>query len=165
MSHLGAILKTRSCKIAPAKNRCGGGSPSCSILVPILGPEIGPFLVILGVIFWISFGTLFGQLLGPFWGQFWDQIGTGRRQDGTKRAIKSSKDPKSCICKNLKKPSVFQGFWGPKASQESLRRPKKAPKREPKSSKTQQKRDPKMGPEIIICWTNFGTILGAILGP
>ena len=101
----------------------------------------------------------------PFWGQFWDQIGTGRRQDGTKRAIKSSKDPKSCIRKNLQNPSVFQGFWGPKASQESLRRPKKAPKREPKSSKTQQKRDPKMGPEIINFGTNCGTILGAILGP
>ena len=107
LSHLGAILKTRACKIAPAKNRCGGGPPSCSILGPILGPEIGAFLVILGVIFWISFGTLFGLLSGPFWGQFWDQIGTGRRKDGTKRASKSSKDPKSCICENLKNLSVF----------------------------------------------------------
>ena len=51
LSHLGAILKTRAIKIAPAKNRCEGGSPSCSILGSILGPEIGPFLVILGAIF------------------------------------------------------------------------------------------------------------------
>ena len=99
------------------------------------------------------------------WEPFWDQIGPRRGQDGPKRAIKSSKDPKSCICKNLKKPLVFQGFWGPKASQESLRRPKKAPKRHPKSSKAQQKRDPKMDTKIINFWTNFGTILGAILGP
>ena len=51
LSHLGAILKTRACKIAPAGFACAPGSPSCSILGSILGPEIGPFLVILGVIF------------------------------------------------------------------------------------------------------------------
>ena len=101
----------------------------------------------------------------PFWRPFWDLIGPRRGQDGTKRAIKDSKDPKSCICKNLKKPLVFQGFWGPGTSQESLRRPKKATKRHPKSSKTQQKRDPKMDHKIINFWTNFGAILGAILGP
>ena len=41
----------------------------------------------------------------------------------------------------------------------------KAPKRHPKSSKTSKPRDQKMNPKIIICWTNFGPILGAILGP
>ena len=41
----------------------------------------------------------------------------------------------------------------------------KAPKRHPKSSKTSKPRDQKMNPKIINFWTNFGPILGAILGP
>jgi hypothetical protein len=73
--------------------------------------------------------------LGPFWWSFWGQIGPRRGQDETKRAIKSLKHQKSCIYKNLKKPSVFSGFWGPEASEESLRRLKKAPKRHLKGSK------------------------------
>ena len=44
---------------------------------------------------------------------------------GSKRPIKSFKVPKTCICKNLEKPSVFNGFWGAKAVQDSLERPKK----------------------------------------
>jgi len=39
------------------------------------------------------------------------------------------------MCKNLKKPLVFQGFWGPEASQESLRKAKEASKKHPKSSR------------------------------
>ena len=92
------------------------------------------------------------------------QIGPRRGQDGLKRAIKSFKDPKICFCKNLKKPSVFQGFWGPGTSRESLRKPKKATKRHPKSSKTQQKKKPKMDHKIINFWMHFGAILGGILG-
>ena len=87
--------------------------------------------------------------MGPFWGPFWDQIGPRRGQDGPKRATKSLKDPKSCICKNLKKPLVFQGFWGPEASQERLQRPMKAPKRHPKTSKTSKTRGPKMNPKKV----------------
>ena len=41
------------------------------------------------------------------------------------------------------------------ASQESLKRPKKAPKRHPKKSKTPKKRDPKLIQKL----TNFGPIL------
>ena len=65
---------------------------------------------------------------------------------GSKRPIKSFKVPKTCICKNHKNPSVFHGFWGAKAVQDSLERPKKAPKRHLKSSKGFKKVDPKMEP-------------------
>ena len=140
------------------------------ILEPILVPKLGSCLVIFGVIFWTQFWALFGPLLAPvvepnniinhFGAPFWDQIGSGRRQDGTKRAIESFKDPKSCNCKNIEKPFVFQGFWGPEASQESLRRPKKAPKRHLKSSKTQQKTESKNGPQNYQIpdqfWDNVG---------
>ena len=44
--------------------------------------------------FWTSFWTLSGQLLEPCWGRF----------QGPKRTIKSSKVPKTCICKTLEGP-------------------------------------------------------------
>ena len=78
-----------------------------------------------------------------------------------KRAIKSFKDPKSDIFKNLKKPLFFLGFWDPEASQESLKRPKKAPRRPQKSSKTFKKRDPK----IDLNKSGFGPVLGPFWGP
>ena len=105
------------------------------------------------------FWTFVGQLWGPFWGPFWDHIGPRRGRDEPKRAIKSSKDQKSYIFKNLKKPSVLKCFWGPEASQESFRRPKRAPKRHPKSPKASKRRHPKMNPKINNLWTNLGSIL------
>ena len=57
-----------------------------------------------------------------------------RGQDEPKRAIRSFKEPKSCIFKNLKKPNVFLMFLDPEASQENLKRPEKVPKRHPKNS-------------------------------
>ena len=78
-----------------------------TILGVFLGPRFALFGVISGVIFWTSFWTLFGRLWGPFWRPFWDQIGPRRGEDGPKRATKSFKDLKSCICKKLKKLAVF----------------------------------------------------------
>ena len=69
----------------------------------ILGPQTGFLLLFFGSFLLTSFWTLFGPLWGPFWGPFWDQIGPRRGQDGPKRATKSFKDLKSCICKKLKK--------------------------------------------------------------
>jgi len=84
---------------------------------------------------------------------------------GSKRPIKSFKVPKTCICKNHKNPSVFHGFWGAKAVQDSLERPKKAPKRHLKSSKGFKKVDPIMEPILATFWISFGLILGTILEP
>ena len=103
-------------------------------------------------------------MLVLFWIQLWEYTGQIMGLDEPKRAIKSFKELKNGISKNLRKLSVFQGFWGPEASQESLRRPKTAPKRHPRSSKASTNRDPKMDPKIIDFLTNFGAILGAILG-
>ena len=75
-------------------------------------------------------GTILGPTLEP------DRPKRG--QDEPKRAIRSFKEPKSCIFKNLKKPPVFV-FLDLEASQESLKRPKKAPKRNPKFPKVVQK--------------------------
>ena len=74
----------------------------------------------------------------------------------------ASKNQKAAFSKTLKNIS-FLRFLGPKASQESLKKPKKAPKRHPKSSKTPKKRDPKLDPKINKFWTNFEALLGSIL--
>ena len=66
--------------------------------------------------------------------------------------------------KNLKKPQFFIGFWDPEATQESLKRPKKAPRRSRESSKTFQKRDPKIDLKKVEFWSGFGSVLGTILG-
>ena len=49
--------------------------------------------------------------MGPFWGPFWEQIGPRRGQDEPKRAIKSFKDKKSYIFKNLKN-NLFLKVFG-----------------------------------------------------
>ena len=74
--HLGAILKTRAFKIAPASWDCSGASPRWSILESILGPKISLKITCFGVVFWTTFWTTFGPFWGPFWGQNWPQNGT-----------------------------------------------------------------------------------------
>ena len=107
LSHLGAILKTRTFKRAPAGSARAAPSPKWLIWGSILGPQIGLKISFSGVVFWTICLTTFGQFLGPFWGPFWDQIGPRRGQDEPKRPIESFKNLKTCICKNIKKPSVF----------------------------------------------------------
>ena len=82
-------------------------------------------------------GTILGPILGP------DRPKRG--QDEPKRAIRSFKEPKSCIFKNLEKPYVFLVFLDPEASQENLKRPEKAPKRHPK-------RHPKVVQNLVKKW-------------
>jgi hypothetical protein len=53
---------------------------------------------------------------------------------------------------------VFQCFWSPEASEESLWRPKKAPKRHPQSSKTSKKTIHNLHPKNIRFWSHVGAI-------
>ena len=122
--------------------------PSWAILGPswaILGPSwayLGPVLGYLGPS-WAILGTSWDQerfrnprpqitvprhrRLGPFkaiWGPILGALPgpdrPQRSQDEPRRTTKSLELPKTCICKNLKKPLVFQGFWGSRAFQDSL---------------------------------------------
>ena len=62
------------------------------------------------------FGPVFGHFLDQFWSHFRDHFGTRSAQEGAKmspkRSIRSFKDPKRCICKNLKKQLFFLRFLG-----------------------------------------------------
>ena len=111
---------------------------------------------------WITFLLLFGQLLGPILGPFWDLIGPRRGQDEPNRAIQSFKGQYAPSSKTFKQ-LVFKGFWGPKASQESLKRPKKVPKRHPKSSKASKKGSKNWSKNQQVLdpfWDHFGVHFG-----
>ena len=83
-----------------------------------------------------------------------------RKQDEPKRAIRSFKEPKSCIFKKVVFALDCLHFFTLEASQESLKRPKKAPKRHPKRSKTPKKEIQHWTQKL----TNFGPILGFKMG-
>ena len=103
--------------------------------------------------FLITFGTMLGPILGPDLPK--------RDQDEPKRAIRIFKEPKTCIYKKVVFAWDCRHFFTLEASQESLKRPKKAPKRHPRSSKSPKKK--------VWSWTqkliNFAPILEPKLGP
>ena len=82
--------------------------------------------------FLITFGTMLGPILGPDLPK--------RDQDEPKRAIRIFKEPKTCIYKKVVFAWDCRHFFTLEASQESLKRPKKAPKRHPRSSKSPKKK-------------------------
>ena len=81
---------------------------------------------------------ILGPILGP------DRPKRG--QDEPKRTIKSFKEPKNCIFKKVVFAWDIHHFFALRASQKSVKGPKKAPKRHPKNSKT-PKKGPKIGPK------------------
>ena len=88
----------------------------------------------LGSLFWTTFWSLFGPLLGTILGPIFGPDQPKREQDEPKRAIKSFKDQQSYIFKKVVFAWDCLHFFALEASQESLKRPKKAPKRHPKNS-------------------------------
>ena len=114
------------------------------------------------------FGSLFGHLLDhfwrPFWGPFWDQIGPRRGQDEPKRAIKSFKDPKSNLFKNIKNPSVFLMFLGsrglPREPQEAQEGSQEAPKELQNLPKKGSKNRPQKSQVLDQFWLHFGAHFG-----
>ena len=83
-----------------------------------------------------------------------------RGQDEPKRTIKSFKESKNCIFKKVVFALDIHHFFALRASQKSVKGPKKAPKRHPKNSKTPQKRNSKLDPKIIKKMNQFLGNLG-----
>ena len=106
---------------------------------PFWGPKFALFLVISGVIFWTTFWSLFRQLFEPILGPILGPDRPKRGQDEPKRAIKSSKEPKSCIFKNLKKPYVFEGFWVQRPPKRASRGPRRLPRGTQRASEPNKK--------------------------
>ena len=69
---------------------------------------------------WVLSGSIWGPILGP------DR--PKRSQDGPKRTIKSFKEQKTGICKNLETQFVFQCFGGPRPSKTAYEDPRRLPR-------------------------------------
>ena len=94
---------------------------------------------------------ILGPILGP------DRPKRG--QDEPKRTIKSFKESKNCIFEKVVFALDIHHFFALRASQKSVKGPKKAPKRHPKNSKT-PKKEPKIGPKN---YKKIGPIFGATM--
>ena len=92
-----------------------------------------------------NLGFFFAAYLGNFLGFILGPDRPKRGQDEPKRAIRSFKEAKNCMFKNLKKPFSFLVFLDAEASQENFKRPEKAPKRHPK-------RHPKVVQKLVKKW-------------
>ena len=101
----------------------------------------------------------------PFWEPILGPDRPKRDQDGPKRAIKSFKVSKICICENPQTHNVFQCFWGPRMPKIASEIPRRLPRGSRRAPKPEKKRNPKMNQHFTHLWTNFGTIFGFVLGP
>merc|ERR1711963_1281179 len=103
----------------------------------------GNFLIIFGVIFCPTFWSLFGPLWNPILGPILGPDRPKRGQDEPKRAIRSFKEPKSCIFKNLKKITFLKVFGSgglPREPQET----QEGSQEEPKELQNPQKKSKKL---------------------
>ena len=70
-------------------------------------------------------------------------------QDEPKRAIRSFKEPKTFIFKNLKKPLGFLKVFGYRGFSRKPQEAQDGSQKTPKKSKTLKNRNPKLRPKII----------------
>ena len=70
-------------------------------------------------------------------------------QDEPKRAIRSFKEPKTFIYKNLKKPMCFLKVFGYRGLSRKPQEAEEGSQKAPKKSKTPKNRNPKSNPKII----------------
>ena len=89
------------------------------------------------------FGTHFGIRVGQ------------EGQDEPRRAIRSFKEPKTFIFKNLKKPMCFLKVFGYRGLSRKPQEAEEGSQKAPKKSKTPKNRNPKLSPKIIKNWNQF----------
>merc|ERR1712170_150864 len=70
-------------------------------------------------------------------------------QDEPKRAIRSCKEPKTFIFKNLKKPIGFLKVFGYRGLSRKPQEAEEGSQKAPKKSKTPKSRNPKLSPKSI----------------
>ena len=128
-----------------------------SVLDPILKPTIRTFFNHFSTFFW----SLFGKLLEPILGPILVPDRQKRGQDEPKRTIKSFKESKNCIFKKVVFAWDIHHFFALRASQKSVKGPKKAPKRHPKNSKTPKKKTQNWTQKL----SKLGQILEQFWGP
>ena len=88
--------------------------------------------------FYTFFFTTFSKKVETHFGTQFGIRAAQEGQDEPIRTIRSFKEQKTFIYKNLKKPIGFWRFLAVEASQESLKMPKMAPKRHPQNPRPQK---------------------------
>ena len=138
-SHLGALLGHLGAILSPLGQDPENDPQKYEKRVPGFNDFWDNFRVILGSFSGPFLGSLFEPFLDHFWGHFGGHFGARSAQEGGKMSprgpARASNTKKVAFSKTLKNLQFFLGFWGPEASQESLRRLKKAPKGHLKGSK------------------------------
>ena len=121
-----------------------------------IGAQKRPGIHFWGGSFFDHFFDYFWVISGAIFEPFWDQIRPRRSQDGTKRAMKSFKAPKSIIFKKCDFTTGKPYFSRLGGRQDEHKRLGKAPKRQLKSFKTSQKKVIKMELKKVNFWSSFG---------
>merc|ERR1712047_34172 len=102
--------------------------------------------------------TFFNHFLHIFFTHFGTQFGIRAAQEGQdepKRTIRSFKEPKTFIYKNLKKPLGFLKVFGYRGLSRKPQEAEEGSQKAPKKSKTPKNRNPKLSPKIIKKWNQF----------
>ena len=120
---------------------------------PIFEPEIALYLTCFIKFVFTSFSKNAETHFGTQFGIRAAQEG----QDEPKRTIRSFKEPKTFISKNLKKPTCFLKVFGYRDISRKPQEAQDGSQKTPKKSKTPKNRNPKLRPKIIKkIGTNFG---------
>ena len=123
-------------------------------------------IVLSGMCFSIFVRPVFGHVFDNFGDDFGDHFGTKSAQEGAKTSPYVHQEfhrPNTLHLQKHKKLYVFLSFWGPEASQKSVRKPKRAPKRHPKTTnKSEKKTKCKLDLSFLNnCWDSFEGNFGA----
>ena len=120
---------------------------------PIFAPK---FALVLNM-FYIFIFTTFSKNVETHFGTRFGIRAAQEGQDEPKRTIRSFKEPKTFIFKNLKKPIGFLKVFGYRGLSRKPQEAQDCSQKAPKKSKTPKNRNPKLRPKIIKkIGTNFG---------
>ena len=104
-----------------------------------------------------------GNFWNPFWGPFLDQIGPREAKMNPRGPSRASKSQKTAFSNKWFSGWTFTIFSLLGPPERESRGPRRLPKDTQRTPRP-QKRDPKLDPNIIKKWTNFGTNMGKTQG-
>ena len=133
------------------KNALSWRSHFLQNLEPIFAPNFA--LVVNN--FYIFCFTTFQKSVETHFGTQFGIRAAQEGQDEPKRAIRSFKEPKTFIYKNLKKPICFLKVFGYRGLSRKPQEAEEGSQKAPKKSKTPKNRNPKLSPKIIKNWNQF----------
>ena len=115
-------------------------------------PNFAPKFALVLNMFYTFFFTTFSKNVETHFGTHFGIRVAQEGQDEPKRAIRSFKEPKTFMFKNLKKPIGFLKVFGYRGLSRKPQEAEEGSQKAPKKSKTPKNRNPKSNPKIIKNW-------------